>query len=212
MWPTVDGLRMLRGGEADLVRGAVGMMVDHLVAEYRNEESPWLYGINAFDIWDAEQKLWLVHHAARSLLTRKAAPPPAAIWEATIDAIFCEVVDLIEIEITDPSLSTQSRSWRQSVIDAFVVQHGRPPSIEVDDPTLSMWRSVVASIADMILPAVSYQKAESLRDGDPQRLAAFLQSRGLSADFLQTMPPVQSIEQTQATIDAVQAIVWKDCR
>lgn len=209
MWPTVDGMRQLKGAEADLVRGAIGMMVDHLVAEYRDDEPPWTYGIDGFDMWDAEQKLWLVHAVARSLLTRSAPPPPAAIWEATVDAIFCEVVDLIEIEITDPSLASHTRSWRQSVVNAFVAQNGRAPSIAADDPTLSMWRTVVASIADVILPAASYQKAESLRDGDPRRLVVFLNSRGLPDDFLNVMPPVQSVVMTQETIDRVQRIVWK---
>lgn len=209
MWPTVDGLRKLKGAEADLVRGAIGMMVDHLVAEYRDDEPPWTYGIDGFDMWDAEQKLWMVHAIARSLLTRSAPPPPAAIWEATVDAVFCEIVDLIEIEIADPAVSSPTRSWRASVIDAFVAQNGRAPSIEADDPTLSMWRTVVASIADVILPAASYQKAELLRDGDPRRLEQFFVDRGLPSDFLDVMPPVQSVVMTQETIDRVQAIVWK---
>lgn len=209
MWPTVDGLRKLKGAEADLVRGAIGMMVDHLVAEYRDDEPPWTYGIDGFDMWDAEQKLWMVHAIARSLLTRSAPPPPAAIWEATVDAVLCEIVDLIEIEIADPAVSSPTRSWRASVIDAFVAQNGRAPSIEADDPTLSMWRTVVASIADVILPAASYQKAELLRDGDPRRLEQFFVDRGLPSDFLDVMPPVQSVVMTQETIDRVQAIVWK---
>jgi hypothetical protein len=212
MWPTVDGLRKLRGAEADLFRGAIGMMVDHLVAEYRDDEPPWTYGIDAFDMWDAEQKLWLVHRIAKCLLTRAAPPPPAAIWEATVDAIVCEIVDLVEIEIADPAASQRSRSWRQSVVDAFVVQNGRAPVINVHDPTLTMWRTTVASIADVILPAASYQKAEAFRDGDPRRLETFLIERGLPSDFLDRMPPVQSVADTQLTIDAVQAIVWKETR
>ncbi len=208
MWPTIDGLRMLRGAEAHLVRGSVGMMVDHLVEEYRDDSEAWHYGIHAFDMWDVDQRIWLVEQVTLALLTRRRPPPPAAIWEATIDAIFCETLDLIEIEITDPTLNIHDRSWRQSVIDAYAFQWGRPPDVEAHEQRLSVWRAVMASVADVILSAASYQKAEAFRDSDFGRLEQFLIERGLPSDFLDRIPPIRTVGQTQSSIDRVQRIVF----
>ncbi len=208
MWPTLDGLRMLKDAEADLVRGAVGMMLDHLVAEYRDDAQPWRYGIDSFDMWDPEQRIWMLDEITACLLTRRRPLSAAAIWEACIDAIFCEVVDLIEIEITDPTLTKMPQSWRQSVLEAYVCQHGRTPSIVSDARILSDWRAIVASVLDPILPAPSYQKAEAFRDNDIHRTQQFLASRGLPDDFLQRIPPNRTVDQTQASINRIQKIVF----
>src|SRR6056297_1694559 len=150
MWPTIDGMRMLRGREAALVRAAIGTMLDHLVAEYRDRAEAWPYGIDAFDCWDADQRIWMIHQVTLALLTRKSALPAAAIWEATVDVIFCEVVDLIEIEIAAGELSPQPCSWRQAVIDAFVCQHSRAPEISAEEPALAPWRKTVSRIAESV--------------------------------------------------------------
>ncbi|QDT06010.1 hypothetical protein K227x_44170 [Rubripirellula lacrimiformis] len=207
MWPTVDGLRMLRGAEAELLRGAIDMMVDHLLAEYRDDENAWRYGIDGFDMWDADQRIWMLEQVTRGLLTRRRPLAPAAIWEATIDAILCEIMDQIEIEITDPTLANPDRTWRQCVMDAFHCQQGRFPSIDPADDHLSNWRAVVATVGDVILAAASYQKTESLRDTNIERLQQFLVERGLPDDFLDVIPPIRSVEQTQASIDKIRSLV-----
>lgn len=209
MWQTLDGLRVLRGAEFDLVRGAIGMMVDHLVAEYRDDAEAWHYGIELFDCWDAEQRIWLIEKVTLALLTRKRELPAAAIWEATVDAIFCEIVDLIEIEITDPSPTQAERSWRRSVIEAFECQNKRLPSIHVGDGSISNWRRVVSQIADAVLFATAYQKVEAFRDGDYEKLEQFLSQRGLPPEYVDRIPPLRSPAQTQASIDRIQKIVFK---
>ncbi|MGB7327408.1 MAG: hypothetical protein WBD31_21205 [Rubripirellula sp.] len=208
MWPTVDGLRTLRDAEADLVRGGLGMMLDHLIEEFRGDAKTWRYGIDAFDMWDVEQRIWLLDQITGCLLTDRQALRPAAIWEAAIDAVFCEIIDLIEIEIADPTLTTFPMSWRESVLRAYECQYGRAPSIDVDANVLSDWRAVVSAVADSILPSPSYQKAEAFRDGDFERAVRFLESRCLPSDFLQQIPPVRTVADTQASIDQIQKIVF----
>ncbi|TWU47930.1 hypothetical protein [Rubripirellula reticaptiva] len=208
MWPTVDGLRTLRDAEADLVRGGLGMMLDHLIEEFRGEAETWRYGIDAFDMWDVEQRIWLLDQIAGCLLTTRQALPPAAIWEAAIDAIFCEIIDLIEIEIADPTLTTTPQSWRESVLDAYECQYGRAPYIDADAHVLSDWRAVVSALTDSILPSPSYQKAEAFRDAEFERTASFLASRCLPGDFLQQIPPVRTVAETQASIDQIQKFVF----
>lgn len=207
MWATVDGLRVLRAGEADLVRGTIANMVDHLAAEYRDESEAWRYGIDWFDNWDCDQRIWLLEQVTRTLLTRKRPLPAAAIWEATVDAIFAEVIDLIEIEITDPTLTASSRSWRDSVIDAFESQHGRRPDVTSGEVSLARWRQTVAQIAETILGPTSYLKAEAFRDAEIGRSHQFLQQRGLPADYLDRIPPVRSVEQTNVSLDRIREVV-----
>ena len=90
MWPTIDGLRILKGAEAAVVRDAVTVMVDQLADQNPDESQPDPVGIDWFDQWDGYQQLWLLEQVVESLFT--PAPPlsPAAIWEATVDAIFCQ--------------------------------------------------------------------------------------------------------------------------
>ncbi len=40
MWPTIDGLRVLRGQEAELVRRAIGEMLNCLIDEMDHQRVP----------------------------------------------------------------------------------------------------------------------------------------------------------------------------
>ena len=71
MWPTVDGVRVLQGREADLVRRSADALLQRL-AEHRGAD-PYQYGIDWFDQWDDEQKRWLIQQVTAALLTEQ--PP-----------------------------------------------------------------------------------------------------------------------------------------
>lgn len=204
MWPTVDGLRQLKDAEADLVRQAIQAMLPPLIDEHREDSPPNQLGIDWFDQWEADGRIWLLEQVAVALLTNAPPPSPAAMWEATIDAIFCVIVDKTTAEIENqPADST----WRQRGIEAFRCQHGRPPQIDLDEPDPRQWRRVATQIADAILGSPSYQKAEAFRDGDIEQCRRFLIQRGLPDDFLERIPPLRSEAQTDASIAAIQAIL-----
>lgn len=175
MWPTVDGIRSLEGAEAELVRHAIDAVVNRLVAD-RNGDEPFCYGIDWFDQWEHEQKRWLLDQVSAALLTDRPPPKPAAMWEATIDVLFLEVIEQIERE-----REIGTRDWREMVSRVL-------PSPKGDnDPE---WRVHVTKIADRILGVPCYQKAEAYRDQDPQMLRRFLAQRGLPDDFLEQIPPL----------------------
>lgn len=205
MWPTVDGLRTLVGDEAKLVRGSVGIMLDHLAAEGDRDQEPYPYGIEWFDPWDRSQRIWLLDQVSHALFTDASPPPPAAIYEATVDAIFHQIIDLVTGELDDAKPLTES-SWRQCVIDAFATQHKKLPDIRADETDIRQWQTVITQIADSILGVRLYQKAESFRDRDIQQTQAFLTAKGLPDDFLQKIPPLQTIQQTQNSINRIQSI------
>ncbi|QDV81092.1 hypothetical protein [Planctomycetes bacterium TBK1r] len=207
-WPTTRGMRNLIGAEADLVRGAIGMMTDHLVAELRDGEPPWTYAVDWFDQWDGDQRLWLLERVTAALLGAKIIEPSAAMFDATVDAIFHEVNDLVEIEIDHGSADDSERSWRQSVIDALQCQTDRPTTIAADSLDQQAWQTTITQIADAILGIRLYQRAEYFRDADYEKTASFLRDRGLPDDYLTQIPPLRTIDQTQWSIDRIQAYVF----
>ena len=207
MWPTIDGLRILKDAEASLVGRSIGVMVHRLGAEIGDDLEVEPYGIDWFDQWDSDQRVWLLEQVTVALLTHAAPPPPAAIWEATIDAIFCQVHELISAEIDEPSPLTIHDSWRQRGIDAFRCQTGRLPSVDLAETDLRSWRTMLTQIADAILGVTCYQQAEFFRDGNIERSRRFLMQKGLPADFLERIPPLRTIEQTQDSIARIESIV-----
>ncbi|MEM6981268.1 MAG: hypothetical protein AAF539_16540, partial [Planctomycetota bacterium] len=130
MWPLTDGNHCLQGAEADLFRGAVGMMVDQLVLEINEEpdetidvdpmpmedamSAPYLY-----TMWSPAQRVWLLERVTFSVLSSRRPPPASAIFEATVEAVYAEVGDLVALEICEGSSISES-SWRQSLLNAFV--------------------------------------------------------------------------------------------
>ncbi|MCA9135233.1 MAG: hypothetical protein KDB00_00705 [Planctomycetales bacterium] len=215
-WPTTNGLRNLDGAEADLVRGAVGMMVDTHVSEIRDGAETWLYGVSWFDQWDAGQRLWLLQRVCSAFLGDETIEPSAAIFDATVDAIFCEIIDLVRIEIQQGTASQDERrtcrqsSWRQSVIEAYRCQNDRPPEIDALSVDLPGWNAAVSVIADSILGVRLYQRAEPFRDGDYQQMERFLRDRGLPEDYLTAIPPLRSAGQIQQSIDQIQRFVFDE--
>ncbi|MCS7467389.1 hypothetical protein NZK35_12110 [Stieleria sp. ICT_E10.1] len=207
-WPTTNGLRNLRGAEAGLVRGAIGMMVDDHVAELRDGEQAWAYGVEWFDQWDAGQRLWLLERVTSALLGRETIEPSAAMFDATVDAIFYEVNDLVRMEIEQDAADDSERSWRQSVIDALECQTDRLSILTADGVDQLAWQTTITQIADAILGIRLYQRAEAFRDADYEKTESFLRDRGLPETYLTLIPPLRTVDQTQWSIDRIQAYVF----
>ncbi|TWU19031.1 hypothetical protein [Allorhodopirellula heiligendammensis] len=133
MWPLTNGMRCLTGAEAALFRGSAGMMLDQLTTAYNAEladlsggtvadESAGGYGFLAphwFSMWEPEQRIWLLERVTTALLTARSAPPHSAIFEATVEAVYIELADLVAMEITT-GLPIERGSWRGALLDAFV--------------------------------------------------------------------------------------------
>ena len=99
MWGTSQGDRTLIGDEAGLVRKSVGYLRDMITAGidlnelYRSE-------VGAFNRLQPTQQLATLHEVAYGLLdSSKPILELTAVREATVYAIYRELVSLIEIEI-----------------------------------------------------------------------------------------------------------------
>jgi len=305
MWPLTNGYRCLDGSEADLFRGAVGMMVDALVLQLNlNEtdhdqvdeivapEADWswppaddsdydgggmddLTGLvipHHFAMWEPEQQLWLLERVATSVLGTRPAPPAAAVFEATVEAVYVEVGDLIAMEIAESS-PIEPSSWRQALLDAFasrcpedslleamhiestaidpclppaivrqLKKHGYDPEqpfidseSDGDDkstaneshsagnaPTsedtkasrqrdwFAWWAMITGRLVDATFGPRLYHDIEAYRDGDPAKLVQVLQEKGVNRRFTRRIPPLRTKGQTQATVDRLQRLVFKD--
>ena len=207
MWPTIDGPRVLKNQEAELVRRSLAAMLESLIAERDQGSEPRLHGVDWFDQWDCDQRIWLLEKIAVALLTPAPPPTPAAMWEATVDTLFLEVMAQIETEIDLRAAAGKDQSWRQQTIDAFRSQHVRSPRIESTETDLDRWRVLVTQVADVILPTSSYQRVEFFRDGDIRHTRRFLIQRGLPEDFLQRIPPLCSNDGSQRSIERIRSII-----
>ncbi|MDF1845531.1 MAG: hypothetical protein P1U77_29335 [Rubripirellula sp.] len=178
MWSTVDGVRKLTGPEAELIRSGCRAVTDRL-SQHHDIDSPLIYGIDWFDQWEDQQKRWLLKQVHDALLSDQVPPRPAAMWEATIDVIFLEVLMQIEQE---SELGTTW--WRERVLSTL----GRD-ECRMTECDLPAWRTRVTQLADQILGSPSYQKAEAFRDRGPEELGRYLMQKGLPGDFLEQIPP-----------------------
>ncbi|MGB0596817.1 MAG: hypothetical protein ACPGLY_09010 [Rubripirellula sp.] len=178
MWSTVDGVRKLTGPEAELIRSGCWAVTDRL-SQHHDVDSPLIYGIDWFDQWEYQQKRWLLKQVHDALLSDQVPPRPAAIWEATIDVIFLEVLMQIEQE------SEFGTTWWRERVLSTLRRNDYPPT-EFD---LTIWRMRVTQLADRILGVPSYQKAEAFRDRGPEELGRYLMQKSLPDDFLEQIPP-----------------------
>ncbi|MGB0760647.1 MAG: hypothetical protein ACPGPS_13975 [Rubripirellula sp.] len=220
MWVTVDGERRLGEAESRLFRRAVASMLSNCVAvlsqRSENDQECRLYGIDWFDQWEAEQKVWLLEQVATALLTDQPSLRPAAMWEATVDAIFLHVFELVVREFESSAenpgtwkspLEAGGRRWRDEVIQALEQQQNRRVSIETSDDQVTQWRRLVMQISDRILGVATYQSAESYRDEEARKLADFLQQKGLPDDFLTRIPPLLKTHEIDDSIERLQRLL-----
>ncbi|SMP70812.1 hypothetical protein SAMN06265222_113133 [Neorhodopirellula lusitana] len=233
-----DDTDILGGHSSDADLGSEGLDEDDLGFEegFGFETPRW------FSMWEPEQRIWLLERVSASVLTARPAPPASAIFEATIEAVYVELADLIAMEITAGS-PIQKGTWRATLLDAYVQRCPKdsllgalqfeattldsclPPAIqkqlrslagEVDQEAseppgnqdwLNWWTSVIERLVDATFGPRLYHDVERLRDGDPREVQRYLRGKGLSAKFLQRIPPLRSPEQTQASIDRLQSIL-----
>ena len=201
-WPTTDGLRILRAGEASLIRRVLDVMTEQTLSEISDPSHCARYGIDWFDQWDPEQRLWLLDSVAKVLLTDVRLESPAAIYDATVDSIFIAAGENVEAEIDQ----RQCR-WRTLIHNAVEdpTANRSLPGIESDQT--GPWRDALTSISDRILGPRAYSRAEAFRDGDYRRTEIFLQQRGLPEDYLTRIPPVRSSEQATRSAESLRRLI-----
>ena len=230
MWVTVDGERRLGEAEARLLcRAVVPMLadcVDVITSRSEADRECRVYGIDWFDQWEAEQKVWLMEQVATALLTDQSAMKPAAMWEATVDAIFQHVFEQVLEELGKETVEHSEfeyaeiesapiedlaeaggQHWRDDVILALNEQQSRNLKIGHSAGQAKEWRRLVMQLADRVLGVAVYHTAESYRDEQPAKVAAFLKQKGLPDDFLTQIPPCLRPHETEDSIERLRELI-----
>lgn len=132
-------------------------------SSYRDEENdPAAEGFgfetpHLYSMWEPEQRIWLLERVAIPLLTSRQAPPAAAVYEATVEAVYVELADLIAMEITSGT-PIEKGSWRGSLLDAYVQ---RCPK----DSLLSALQFEATTLDPCLPPAIKKQ-LQAIDDGN----------------------------------------------
>ena len=197
-----DGPRELTGPPRHLFRGVIGMMNDWLVAECRGEVGPWTYGIDAFDMYEVDQRVWLLDVASSSLLTRRRVLPTTMMLEATYQAILCEMLSLVRMEIADTEMARPGSSWRADVVAALDAS-GAKPEITPESVQVRDWNRQIGRLGDLIFGPLHFLDVDVYRDGNPKITTDFIRDKALPAEYSSAIPPLRTIDQTQRSINRI---------
>lgn len=183
MWKTPFRERVLTGAEGRLFREALTYLVDDVEQSIEIEEECYV-GITAFDNLSNIQKLAMLEAVGLALLRpRIPCPVHTAISEATIAAVFANLVTGIEIELDherpDPSGNGDGQdepihfSWRELVVAAL----GENGDEEIPDPTsndMDEWREAVGRVEEWVLWDLDWDNDEAI---EAERVARTLSGR-----------------------------------
>ena len=228
MWLTLTGLRTLTKQERELVNPATDSLVNAITANSQSDSKEnacdlesnaiqaWtpsecdhdpLTGIDWFDQWDHEQRLWLLTQVMQSLLLDTVAPPPqAAIFDATIDAIFLTVSRHLQ-GVPNTIQNQHNRDlWQLRLKNAFESQTTTASLDVFDRHGARDWAALTIQIQTNIAGPSCYAQADSMRDGPRENLKKFIRGKGLPDDYLERIPPLQSDNQAKECLNRLRQL------
>jgi hypothetical protein len=240
MWPTSIGNRTLHGAEASLISAAIMVMLDaldeHLGDDDDDEASEptadMHIGIAVFDSLTIPQRIAMLHHLSKHLLTDEPLPSEqtSAIDDATIAAVFSEIQDQVTIEIDlDPedvtegdrnetvSQASLARSvlWRSMILAAIHQVVFNDP-IETDDmglPTdasvdsIDAWEDAIDALASAILWDRDFELADGFMDEEPSSARQRRKLLGITDNYFVQPPLDPTVSQTRLMLSQARSIV-----
>ncbi len=198
MWGTSQGDRTLAGEEGALVRKSVGYLRDMITASIDLDE-PHSSEVGLFNKLQATQQLAILHEVAYALLA-PATPIPTltAVREATVYAIYRELISLIELEIELGS-GPETRSlivaaclyvqecqteWGK---DEFEETKRIQPAVDSED--LAGWSQVIEFLVNQVLWDRDFELEGMFADHDPEKIADIKAYLGINEDYFSTPAP-----------------------
>jgi len=203
MWATSQGDRTLRADEAQLVLTSVGYLHDMITSGVDLGE-PYETGVVMFDTLQPTQQMAILHEVAHGLLDEQTPLVElTAVREATVYAIYCELVSLVQIELdlsaqSKPSFDSRARIIR--VCEHFEQQRSQwddpestqsvefdPPALQCDD--IDQWIRVIELLADQVLWDRDFELEEAFADHDPEKIKAIKRYMGINEDYFAVAAP-----------------------
>lgn len=232
MWHTPVGDRHLIGPEAELVRSALGVLVDQVStwAEQGIEDPAERceFGNGPFDLLTTTQQLAVLYEVARHLLTETPKTLPLTeVTEAAVATIFDQILIGIGLEVEDQERGDDPddhyaslMSWRAQTLAAYeatLSPHDREelsargfslPS--PDDPDIEEWRYLIERLIDRILWDRDYEMASLLLDAAPEKADQLKQLLGVKRDYFTEIAPDIRKQDVGKLIDKIKAITHVD--
>lgn len=200
MYNTPLGIRILQGAERMLFVESLGMIVDNMRV-FDHE-----FGIAVFDDLGRNQKIAILHFAARSLLSGDQPPPPlTAVLEGAVAGIYQHVREMLAMELEerdeDPSeeldwldgdtvedTDFDLPTWRERVFAAC-----RELGVGGDLPTpdnrnRDAWDIPLTGLEDCVLWDTDWGMQEAL-DANPDASRRAKAELGIDEDYFVAVPP-----------------------
>ena len=155
MWNTTKGTRVLTGAEAVVLRNTIGELIDAIRAEQVQDESARL-GVGLFDQLSWQQQFAKLLKVARPLLDRATpAPQNSALMDATVGAIYAQMLIGVECEIEMQQSSVDSTDSdtirRQEIVAALRESND---DLNLPDPECAVveeWNLAIEILKDQVL-------------------------------------------------------------
>jgi hypothetical protein len=199
VWCTPMGTRYLDRGESELVRAALG-----LVVELVEDDDSWVFGVRVFDALQPEQKLALLADVGTAVLRPDSPTPPRSVMrDAAIAVIYGEIVTMIAAEIDEENLGGTAQQNVRTRLREICSARPDLTSPRVDDAELNHWVPLVQALEDRMLTSDIVLHADLYLDADPERARAMRRHAGVDGDYFMAIvhdPTNRELNQIRATL------------
>ena len=219
MWENFDEPFVLGPKHAAVFRDAASCLSDFVGWEEWQEESGDM-GIAVFDNLSQSQKQVAILIVSKALLDPNVDPPTVtAALAATVDAIYCQVECLVEMECDrddDEASEAGETSIRQMLLEAVAetnywqeVNDGRGPDDEPitplspDSDALDRWNDLIESLRTNILEDYDFEMDGDIADMAPEQAVEIKKLMNINPDYFVAVvedPGPEQLEQIRTEI------------
>lgn len=202
MWRTQNGIRTLKGAEAELIRESLGMMCDMLREEYLQYVEQWEYGVRVFDQLTYNQRTALLTNVATYLLTETDDYPPLnAINEGAVGAIYENIkanliFELDESSTNDNSEASEVENWR-SLILAACKEAEVEDLPDVNNLDYNEWKINLDILEEQVLWDRDFESSNFYLDLNPETGKHLKDYMRIDEDYFTAIPPDPTDEEVE---------------
>lgn len=193
MWNTPRGTRILVDAEAVVLCNTIGELIDAIRAEQAQDEAAAV-GIGLFDHLSWQQQLAMLLKVARPLLDQSIpAPEKSALMDATVAAIYAQMLIGVEYEIEMQQSSADSTDTdtirRQEIVTAL---RQSTDDLDLPDPecvVIEEWELAIEILQDQVLFDEDFKMYDLAIDLPPDQATNLKAIAGIDSDYFVDIPP-----------------------
>lgn len=192
MWATPEGIRTLKGAEAELIKALIASVAFDLELSYE-EGGEMSFGVGEFDQLQFPQQLSMLAAVGSALLLETVnAPQLTAVNEATVAVLFVALKEQVMAEIANETLIgiPDKTHWRKLVLAAARecedadLQLPRRSSQEIN-----AWEFVIEALADAIIWDHDWAMSNVVMDLPPDHADELKEMLTIDEDYYLAVAP-----------------------